>query len=142
MKDTLISNGSGDLQKYWNWVKDDVYIPAGALISTIDDMLAYAKLQLNGMPEYILDMHKPLADINATSSDFAKLNIRMDKIGATWIIDNKNNIVWHNGGTGNFNSYLGFDTEKQLAVVILSNLSPNYRISATIMGVKLLIDLQ
>ena len=142
LKNTIVSNGSGDLKKYWNWANDDAYKPAGALISTIDNMLEYAKLQMNGSPGYLLDAQKPLAEINATSYAFAKLNIRMDKIGATWIIDNQNNITWHNGGTGNFNSYLGFDNEKQIAVVILSNLPPNYRIPATPMGIKLLIDLQ
>ena len=51
-------------------------------------------------------------------------------------------IIWHNGGTSNFNSYIAFDKEKQLGVVILSNLSPSYRIPATVMGSKLIITLQ
>lgn len=142
LKNTMVSNGSGDLEKYWDWEKNDAFIPAGALFSTIDDMMEYAQMQINGTPGYFLDMHETLAKIDATSSFFAKLNIRMDSIGAAWIIDSQNNITWHNGGTGNFNSYLGFDSEKQIAVVILSNLPPNYRIPATPMGVKLLKDLQ
>jgi CubicO group peptidase (beta-lactamase class C family) len=47
----------------------------------------------------------------------------------------------HNGGTGDYNSYIGFDLSNQTAVVILSNLSPNFRIPATVMGIKLLVDL-
>ena len=35
-----------------------------------------------------------------------------------------------------------FDKEKQVGVVILSNLSPSYRIPATVMGVKLIKSLQ
>ena len=58
-----------------------------------------------------------------------------------WIIDSKNNIIWHNGGTGNYNSYLGFNPETGTAVVVLSNLAPNYRVPATVLGVKLLLEL-
>ena len=53
----------------------------------------------------------------------------------------KNNIIWHNGGTGNYNSYLGFNPETGTAVVVLSNLVPNYRVPATVLGVKLLLEL-
>lgn len=64
----------------------------------------------------------------------------MDEIGMSWIIDKENGIVWHNGGTGNYNSYLGFHSETGMAVVILSNLSPKYRIPATMLGVKILTN--
>ena len=59
-----------------------------------------------------------------------------------WILDKHNNIIWHNGGTGDFNSYLGFDPVRNISVVVLSNLSPNYRLPATLIGIKLLTDLQ
>jgi CubicO group peptidase (beta-lactamase class C family) len=94
------------------------------------------------LPKYLSGSHEVLAQINATSAIYSKMDIRMDSIGATWIIDTKNNIIWLNGGTGNYNSYLGFDKSRQIAVILLSNLSPNYRISATVMGVKLLKELQ
>ena len=66
----------------------------------------------------------------------------MDSIGAAWIWDDVHGIVWHNGGTGHYNSYLGFDPERKIAVVILSNLAPNDRIPATVLGIKLLLELQ
>ena len=65
----------------------------------------------------------------------------MDEIGMAWIIDSRNGFVWHNGGTGNYNSYLGFDKESSTAVVVLSNTAPGYRIPATVLGVKLLNEL-
>ncbi len=58
------------------------------------------------------------------------------------MIDNQNKVIWHNGATSNFNSYIGFDKENQVAVVILSNLSPNYRVPATVMGIELLTSLR
>ena len=62
----------------------------------------------------------------------------MDAMASGWVIDKENKIIWHNGATGNYNSYIGFNKEEQIAVVILSNLSPRYRIPATVMGVALL----
>jgi CubicO group peptidase (beta-lactamase class C family) len=59
-----------------------------------------------------------------------------------WIIDNESNIIWHNGGTDDYNSYLGFDPESGTAVVVLSNLSPDYRIPATVLGVKALNEVR
>ena len=41
----------------------------------------------------------------------------------------------------NYNSYLGFNPETGTAVVVLSNLAPNYRVPATVLGVKLLLEL-
>ncbi len=70
------------------------------------------------------------------------MGIQMDEIGMSWIIDKENGIIWHNGGTGDYNSYLGFCPETGVAVVVLSNLSPNYRIPATVLGVKLLKELE
>jgi CubicO group peptidase (beta-lactamase class C family) len=142
LENTKISDGSGDLGNYWDWAENDAYMPAGALTSTIEDMLKYAQLQMNEMPEYLSDTHETLAKVNATSESNAKMNIHMDSMGAAWIIDTGNNIIWHNGGTDDYNCYLGFDLNKQIAVVVLSDLSPNYRIPATVMGVKLLTDLQ
>ena len=57
------------------------------------------------------------------------------------MLDHENGIVWHNDGTRNFNSYVGFE-KKQIAVVILANLAPNYRIPATVMGARLMATLQ
>ena len=139
---TQVSDGSGDLGKNWEWGEADAYIPAGAIVSDISDMMKYALLQMQEKPEYLSMAHEPLAEVNATTATNEKMNIRMDAVAAGWIIDSKNNIIWHNGATGNYNSYLGFDQENQLAVVILSNLPPNYRIPATVMGIKLLTSLQ
>ena len=69
------------------------------------------------------------------------MGIHMDEIGMAWIIDNENGFIWHNGDTGHYNSYLGFCPETGTAVVVLSNLSPNDRIPATVLGIKQLQEL-
>ncbi|MDP3448864.1 MAG: serine hydrolase domain-containing protein [Eubacteriales bacterium] len=142
MQHTRVSDGTGNLSGYWNWAENDAYMPAGALISTADDMALYARVMLQGSPNYLAQVQKPIAKVNATTDQLASLSIRMDSVGATWIIDDEYGIVWHNGGTSYFASYHGFDPERQIAVVILTNLSPGYRIPATVLGAKLLIELQ
>jgi CubicO group peptidase (beta-lactamase class C family) len=139
---TRISDGSGDLSDCWTWSKSDVYMPAGALLSNITDMMQYVEMQINGNPDYLNKAHDSLAEVNASNSSYEKMGIRIDDFGTGWMIDKEKKIVWHNGGTDHYNSYLGFDKEKRIGVVVLSNLSPDYKIPATIMGIKILTDLQ
>jgi CubicO group peptidase (beta-lactamase class C family) len=44
-------------------------------------------------------------------------------IGMNWIIRRSNGqeVVWHNGGTGGYRTWLGFDAKKGLAAVVLTN---------------------
>lgn len=140
MSATQISDKTGDLGNYWDWKENDAYLSAGAITSNISDMLVYAQMQLEDN-SYFSDCHNSLKTIDASTEMYKMMGIHMDEIGMAWLIDSENNIVWHNGGTGNYNSYLGFNPETGTAVVVLSNLSPNYRIPATVLGVKLLLEL-
>ncbi len=136
---TQLSAQDGDLGKYWDWNAGDAYLPAGGLTSNVEDMLAYAQLQIDGAG-YFSDCHKELRKISAAPETYRAMGINMDAIGMAWIIDRENGVVWHNGGTGNYNSYLGF--RGNAAVVVLSNLAPSCRIPATVLGVKLLDELE
>jgi CubicO group peptidase (beta-lactamase class C family) len=142
LKNTRISDESGDLCNYWEWSESDAYIPAGALFSNITDMMKYVEMHMVEKPEYLAIAHETLANVNASNGAYEKMGIRIDDFSAGWMIDNVNNIIWHNGGTGNYNSYIGFDKENQIGVVILSNLSPDYRIPATVIGIEILTSLQ
>jgi len=93
-------------------------------------------------PEYLSIAHEALAQVNASNASYEQMGIRMDAVGAGWMMDNENKIIWHNGATGDYNSYIGFDKENQIGVVILSNLPPDYRIPATVMGIEILASLQ
>jgi CubicO group peptidase (beta-lactamase class C family) len=139
---TKISDGSGDLSNYWVWDNGNPYIAAGAIISNITDMMQYAKMQMDDIPLYLGLSHNVLVQVNATTSDYAKLGIRTDSVGAGWMIDTVNNIIWHNGGTSNYNSYLGFNKIKNIAVVVLSNMAPDFRLNATVTGLKLFKELE
>ncbi|MDY0125156.1 MAG: serine hydrolase domain-containing protein [Anaerolineaceae bacterium] len=141
LENTRITDGQGNLSNYWGWDPGDAYMPAGAIVSTIEDMLAYAQLQLDQVEPFAI-CHVAQKTIEDTSPENTSVGVHLDAIGLSWFIDEGNNITWHNGGTGYFNSYLAFDPDTQIAVVVLSNLKQQHRISATVLGVKLLISLQ
>ena len=86
--------------------------------------------------EGLRECHESLKRINASTDSYLMMGIHMDEIGMAWTIDNENGFIWHNGGTGHDNSYLGFCPETNTAVVVLSNLPPDYRIPATVLGIK------
>lgn len=141
LADTRISDGNGDLNNYLSWKDGDTYMAAGAVTSNIVDMLSYLELQIKEKG-YLKRCHESLMKINASPKSYEAMGIRMDEIAMGWIIDTDNNIIWHNGGTDDYNCYMGFNVETQTGVVILSNLPPSYRIPATVLGVKLLKEIQ
>lgn len=141
MTGSHISTGTGDLGHYWDWEKEDAYMPAGAIVSNIEDMLVYAQRQLDGAGVFA-GTHAVCAEVSATPEDYARLDMRVDAMGMGWIVDKEHGFIWHNGATAHYNCYVGFCLETQTAVVVLSNLSPNDRIPATIIGIKLLKELQ
>lgn len=142
LKQTFISKGNGDLDGYWKWNEGDAYVPAGAIVSTLEDMLLYLKLHMNEEVPYIAIGHEALIYVDATSKSHEKMDIRIDSVGIGWMIDEVNHLIWHNGGTDEFNSYIAFDKENRIGVVILSNLPPGYKIPATVMGVELITSLR
>ncbi len=139
MKDTYVSNGDADFEGNWQWEDGDAYIPAGAVVSNITDMLLYAQAQLGEDPVLTL-CHQSLIQVDAGNKWERMAGLCVDEIGMSWMIDTENGIVWHNGGTGVHSSYLGFCPEKNTAVVVLSNLSQEEDISATSIGFKKLLE--
>ena len=103
MTTTKISERDGDLGNYWDWQENDAYLSAGAVTSNIEDMLHYAQMQLDADSPFAR-CHESLKVINASSENYQMMGIHMDEIGMGWIIDRENGIIWHNGGTGHYNS--------------------------------------
>ena len=86
---------------------------AGAIRSTANDLLRYMKANM-GIDQSPLAAamklaQQPLGDMNKTN-----------RIGLAWMTS-RTGIVWHNGGTGGYRSFLGFTADRQRGVVILSN---------------------
>lgn len=140
LTNTQAAKQSGNLDKYWKWKAEDGYLPAGAIISNIQDMASYLNLYLTDKLSYSAQTCAKIKQIDANNAAFEKVNVRLDGIGMTWILDEKNGIVWHDGATTDFNSYMGFSADKTRGVVILSNLNANDKISMTVIGAKILAE--
>ncbi|MYA09406.1 MAG: serine hydrolase [Holophagales bacterium] len=90
---------------------------AGALRSTVNDMLTFAEANL-GVRESPL--REEMAETHRSRRDFSAPGMR---IGLGWVIRSGHgrDLHWHNGGTGGYRSFVGFDLESQTGVVVLSN---------------------
>ena len=102
---------------------------AGGLRSTTQDMLKFLAANLDppesSLGRAIRESQVPRFPMNETS-----------KIGLHWIVRTTRfgrTIVWHNGGTAGYRSYIGFDPVRRHGVVVLSN-----RSSADRLGMHLL----
>jgi CubicO group peptidase (beta-lactamase class C family) len=98
-----------------NW--DNPTLPgAGVLLSTANDLLIFLAANL-GLVDSPLS-----AAIQNTHSPRDKAR-GDDEIGLAWLVSHKSEteIRWHNGGTGGYHSFAGFDKERCLGVVVLSN---------------------
>ena len=141
MNNTTIATGTGNLSGYWKWNENDGYIPSGAIISNIEDMSKYLETLITSDENYVINVAEPLKDINIENEIYNMFDVNIDSVGMTWIVDNKNNVIWHNGSTTNFNSYIGFNREKKIGVVVLSNISPQKDINMTLIGNKIMHEL-
>jgi len=95
----------------WKWNKDNLMSPAGAISSTADDLLKYAKINIYEDQPYLSLCHKKHG--NGTK--------KYDMGLGWWLLKKNNNVIWHGGGTGCFSSFLGIDKEKKVASVVLAN---------------------
>ena len=116
MKARMAVGHNQQLESVENWDLPTL-AGAGALRSTANDMLTFLAANLG----YV---KSPLAPAMA-----AMLKVRRPtgmpglEIALGWhirTIDDKE-IVWHNGGTGGFRSFMGFDPAARTGVVALSN---------------------
>lgn len=138
LTNTSVASCRGSLSGYWDWKRDDGYIPAGAVISDITDMASYLKLCMEAEETYLRRPFERLQSIDGNNFFYTKIGIYLDEIGMTWIHDTKNHIIWHNGGTSNYNSYIAMNEEGTKGIVILSNYGPDKKMPVTVIGAKLM----
>ena len=99
-----------------NWDQAS-FAPAGALVSTTRDLAKFLQMCTGALPSPWGDS---LNEISRPVVDVPKLHV---KAGLAWIItmSNGQTIVWHNGGTGGYRSFIGFDPGRKKGVVVLTN---------------------
>jgi serine-type D-Ala-D-Ala carboxypeptidase/endopeptidase len=90
---------------------------AGALRSTVSDLLTFLEVVLGYVPS-------PLAPAMAAMLAVRyPTGVRGLEIALGWHILTRDGheVIWHNGGTGGFRSFIGYDPKKRIALVVLSN---------------------
>lgn len=107
-------NATGEVVSNWDL---PTLAGAGALRSTVNDMLKFLGANLDSaLGPVAMDLaraHTPIRNTDQPSM----------RIGLAWLTLNPfgNPITWHNGGTGGYHSFIGFDPTNKRGIVILSN---------------------
>ncbi len=107
-------NRAGAPTQLWDF---DVIAPAGAIRSSMTDMLTYLDANV-GPPAN--DLERAMRSAQAPRADALG-----GKIGFIWLTMKRpqGDIVWHDGLTGGYASFIGFDPVRQVGVVVLVNAS-------------------
>ncbi|PCI52448.1 MAG: serine hydrolase [Alphaproteobacteria bacterium] len=111
-------DAAGEPTPYWDL---PTLAGAGALRSNIHDMMLYlsANMGRNKTP-----LTPALEFSHKTRHSFGVLGM---EIGLHWVTksDSDKTVVWHNGGTGGYRTFTGFDQKNNRGVVVLSNSNDN-----------------
>jgi CubicO group peptidase (beta-lactamase class C family) len=108
-------DGAGTVVSNWDL---PTLAGAGALRSNAGDMLTFVKANIDSMAT-------PLSrTFRHAQTERRGTNNPAMKIGLGWHIlaVAAGNLVWHNGGTGGYRTFVGFDPARRLGVVVLSNI--------------------
>ncbi|MDJ0909054.1 MAG: serine hydrolase [Woeseiaceae bacterium] len=89
---------------------------AGALRSDVLDMLRFIEANIGPAES---DLEEAMRVTHEARGEFG----RDSQIALGWIISpvDDDSIIWHNGGTGGYHSFAGFDPDRGVGVVVLSN---------------------
>jgi CubicO group peptidase (beta-lactamase class C family) len=112
--DRLIKGLDYEGYEVTNW-DFDVLFGGGGIISSTEDLSKFAIAQFNPENLELALTRQPTIQLNENSA-----------IGLGWHIElskNKNDLYWHNGGTGGYSSCMVLNVDKNLGVIVLSNVS-------------------
>lgn len=98
---------------FWKWEKDNPYIAAGGLVSTVSDMLTYITHQIENDRGYITSAHKICEETISPKRNLACC------IG--WHTYKRSNQLWHVGGVGTFRSSIVINKKRKIGVIVLGN---------------------
>jgi serine-type D-Ala-D-Ala carboxypeptidase/endopeptidase len=107
-------DGDGNPAKNWDF---DALAGCGAIKSTANDMVRYLRANMgvdkSDLYPAMTLAHTPRADMD-----------KYERVGLAWITRTTptSTIVWHNGMTGGYASFLGFTADGRHGVVVLTNI--------------------
>ena len=91
----------------WQWEKEDVIAPAGALNASIEDLLLFGEMQTDGSRPYLDLCHEIHGEIDEHSYS-----------GLAWRLDKDMPISWHTGSAGAFSAWLGVNRKTGTSVAV------------------------
>ena len=99
--------------------------PAGAIRSTTHDLAIWLRA--------VRDGNAPGAEAAEPRADFED-----DRIGWAWFTTTHGDstITWHNGGTGGYRSFLGFDPKSGAGIIVLNDSANDVDAAAALVGAE------
>lgn len=97
---------------------------AGALRSTANDLLSFLAAELGFKNTALKDsMAEQLSAVRRPTDQPAVAGAPELTIALGWLVrkDANNSVIWHNGGTGGYRTFIGFNPATRTGVVVLSN---------------------
>jgi len=113
----------------------EVFEGAGVLCSNMNDMWKYLEAQLINQGD---DLHEA---IQLTHEYKGASDIKDSDIGLAWVLTPLNdgqNIIWHNGGTIAYSTFIGFNKITNKGVIILMNSANNHYSSEIYLGYEMM----
>ena len=120
MQERLTAGHNAALQPVPNWDLPTL-AGAGALRSTAKDLLTFLAANIGIEKSPLAPAMAAMLAVRRPTGN-PKLEIALG--WHIWIRDG-HEIIWHNGGTGGYRSWIGFDPKARTGVVVLSNTSTN-----------------
>ena len=110
-----LAHGYAGEQEVSNWDLD-AFAGAGALRSTAQDMATFVAAAA-GLTHTSLDSAFRLTEaIEFDAGPAMRIGLGWHVVGPDTSAE-----IWHNGGTGGYHSFIGFDPRRKIGVVVLSN---------------------
>jgi CubicO group peptidase (beta-lactamase class C family) len=116
MKARLAVGHNERLEAVPGW-DDTTLAGAGSLRSSVNDLLAFLAAQFDQRTSHLRSAMHAMLDVRAPT-DTPNVDVALG-----WHVTKREGreLVWHNGGTGGYSSFVGFSPETRTGVVVLSN---------------------
>jgi D-alanyl-D-alanine-carboxypeptidase/D-alanyl-D-alanine-endopeptidase len=114
MKQRMATGHNAMLAPVANWDLPTL-AGAGALRSSANDMLTFLEAVLGYKESPLAPAMKAMLEVRRPAGQ--------TQIGLGWLTysNDGREIAWHNGGTGGFRSFVGYDPKERIGVIVLSN---------------------
>jgi CubicO group peptidase (beta-lactamase class C family) len=130
MRQRLVPAHDADGQSVSNW-DIPTFAGAGALRTTVDDMLVFVAAQAGITPSSLYPAMKATQAPRSPIDPSGQVDVAM-----AWHVLKRNGYVWHNGQTGGYQTIAVLSPEKKIGIVVLANQCCRYvdKIGFLLMG--------